>query len=542
MKTKTNVRPKFITAPGAFGALLVLLCCFAPPLLCAETAVQEWEQRSYGWGDFDQTAAVVVDTSNNVIVVGASYHTATANDYLTIKYSSQGMPLWTNRYNHWVNRMDVPNAVAVDGSNCVIVTGYSEGFPSSPDYYNGDYATIKYSSAGEVLWINRYGGSGDGSNMFSGWDGAAAVAVDHNNDVIVTGKSSNGTNGDYATIKYSSNGAELWVRRYNGPPNSEDSASAVAVDAGNNVIVTGSSVGSASTYDYLTIKYSSSGDPLWTNRYNGPANSADHANTLTVDASDNVIVTGESAGSDTGSDYATIIYSSAGIPLWTNRYNGPGNGFDEARGLAVDGSNNIIVLGDSVGNGTGYDYATIKYSSSGVPLWTNRYCGPGNSEDRVAAIAVDRHNNLVVTGTSPGNSGDHDYVTIKYSASGVPLWICRYNGTGNTEDRTVGIAVDHSNNVIVTGTSSGTSPDRFVTVKYACGTWPELTAMPLTNGMFQLRVDEVLPSGSLVIEATSNLTDWSPVFTNILSTNVVFHTDPDSSNHLRRFYRALQLP
>ena len=47
--------------------------------------------------------------------------------------------------------------------------------------------------------------------------------------------------------------------------------------------------------------------------------------------------------------------------------------------MAVDGSNNVVVTGYSSGSGSDYDYATIKYSAAGVPLWTNRYNGPGNT-------------------------------------------------------------------------------------------------------------------------------------------------------------------
>ena len=159
-----------------------------------------------------------------------------------------------------------------------------------------------------------------------------------------------------------------------------------------------------SCYDYATIKYSSAGVPLWTNRYNGPGNGDDAAYAVAVDGSDNVIVTGYSAGQRRlDDDYATIKYSSAGVPLWTNRYNGPGNGNDYAYAVAVDGSNNVIVTGYSTGSGSSYDYATIKYSSAGVPLWTNRYNGPGNGDDHACAVAVDGSNNVIVTGCSLGS-------------------------------------------------------------------------------------------------------------------------------------------
>ncbi len=57
------------------------------------------------------------------------------------------------------------------------------------------------------------------------------------------------------------------------------------------------------------------------------------------------------------------------MPLWTNRYNGPGNGDDYAFAVAVDGSDNVFVTGYSIGIGSTEDYATIKYSSAGrAPL------------------------------------------------------------------------------------------------------------------------------------------------------------------------------
>ena len=48
----------------------------------------------------------------------------------------------------------------------------------------------------------------------------------------------------------------------------------------------------------------------------------------------------------------------------------------ERYAMALDGSNNVIVTALFTGSGSSYNYATIKYPSPGMPLWTNRYNGP----------------------------------------------------------------------------------------------------------------------------------------------------------------------
>ena len=162
--------------------------------------------------------------------------------------------------------------------------------------------------------------------------------------------------------------------------------------------------------DWLLIKYTAAGVALWTNRYNGPANGDDYANAIVVDSTGNVLVTGSSTVSTNGaSDYATIKYSAAGVPLWTNRYNGPANGDDQAVAAGVDGS----------GNGYDYDYATLKYSSAGSLLWARRYNGP-YFIDTPSSLAVDAAGNVIVTGDSLDPSGSY-----------TSLASCRYD-CGNT--------------------------------------------------------------------------------------------------------------
>jgi len=86
------------------------------------------------------------------------------------------------------------------------------------------------------------------------------LAVDNSGNVYVTGLSTgSGTYFDYATIKYDSLGNQLWVTRYDGPGNHMDGARSIAVDNAGNVYVTGESDASITNSDYATIKYGPDG-------------------------------------------------------------------------------------------------------------------------------------------------------------------------------------------------------------------------------------------------------------------------------------------
>jgi len=192
---------------------------------------------------------------------------------------------WVQRYNGPGNTNDFSKAVAVDANGNIVVTGYSDG--PIADYYTAKYAA----AGGALLWEQRYNGPANR------WDYPNALAVDGSGNVVVTGFSNNGTNNDCYTAKYAAaDGALLWEKRYNGPVDRDDEAYAVAVDSGGNVVVTGFSYNEANQ-DYYTAKYAAAdGALLWEKRYNDPEDSYDVANAVAVDNSGNVVVTGSSRG------------------------------------------------------------------------------------------------------------------------------------------------------------------------------------------------------------------------------------------------------
>jgi len=220
---------------------------------------------------------------------------------------------------------------------------------------------------------------------------------------------------------------EAWVHRFsNVVSNVTDEAVKVVRDAAGDIIVTGSTAGGLpGAADMLTIKYSGAdGSVLWQQRYNGPANGDDFAKAVAVDGSGNVVVTGVSQERESGftESYTAKYAATDGALLWERR--GPDEPYYEPfpAKLAVDGNGNVVVTGSSGG-----DYYTAKYAAAdGALLWEKRY-GAANSYDYPKAVAVDGNGNVVVTGSSGG-----DYYTAKYaSADGGLLWEKRFTGPGS---------------------------------------------------------------------------------------------------------------
>jgi hypothetical protein len=432
------------------GVLLVLVP--------AAHSAQEWVQH---FSPGTATTAAT-DASGNVFVTGISPGPG-ESDMLTLKYSPSGVLLWTNRFSYSPSGNNAPHGLAIAPDSNVIVAAACTG---TDGFY--DYVTIKYSNAGVPLWTNTYNGPGNSDDMLMG------LVVDSKGNVFVTGSSTAydnypynlPVNSDYATIVYTSAGVPMWTNRYNGFGNSFDYAAAIAVDTNGNAFVTGSVSNLDATYDYVTLKYSLGGMALWTNHYNAGTNSP-APKAIATDNNGNVFVTGTTA-STTYFDYVTLKYSGAGLTLWTNSYTGPGNGVDEPEAIAVDSQGSVFVAGYSAGVSIYANFATIKYSNGGVPLWTNRWSGTTNNESVATSLALDGSGNVAVTGFFyAGSTTADDIATVAYSNTGVALSTNEYASVGNFDDQANAVTFDRVGNFFVAGSSATTNGYVFTVIKYS---------------------------------------------------------------------------
>jgi len=259
----------------------------------------QWTARYNGpSNNLDIAVALAVDALGNVYVTGHSSTVWYYSDYVTVKYSSAGVQQWAARYDGLAHRNDHPKALALDANGNIYVTGWSVNANN-----NGDYATVKYNPTGIQQWVARYDGP-----LHNG-EQANALTIDGSGHVYVTGYSFGLQGyEDYATIKYNSAGTQQWIARYNGPANYKDHANGIVVDGFGNLYVTGHSFGLHGYADFVTVKYNNAGIRQWVDRYKGPKGHVDEAVALAVDKTGNLYVAGFSSDWVGNTNYVTIKY------------------------------------------------------------------------------------------------------------------------------------------------------------------------------------------------------------------------------------------
>ena len=193
-----------------------------------------------------------------------------------------------------------------------------------------------------------------------------------------------------------------------------------------------------------------SGTALWTDIYPGPDVGATIGHGITVDGAGDVYVVGEEFVLLDNQNIMIRKYSADGELLWHQGVNGPGSGVDIARGVAVDSEDNVIVVGEVFVALENADTWIRKLTGDGDELWTVQHNGADSLNDRARGVAVDRDDNIVVTGSEYHLIGLTDVWTAKYGPDGGLLWIDEYNHAGGN-DAGYGVSIGADDQIFVVG-------------------------------------------------------------------------------------------
>mgnify|MGYP001376632647 CR=1 FL=1 len=431
----------------------------------SETKDNKAFTKQLGSSGEDVAIEVAVDSSGNSYVTGYTDGGIDGNsssgkkDFFLIKYNSSGTKEWTKQEGS--SGDDYAYGVAVDSSDNIYVTGYTDKkLHGNNNSGRHDMFLVKYNSSGTRQWTKLLGTNNN--------ERAYAVATDSSGNIYVTGITWGGLDGStkpsycmgYATakasqectdiflVKYNSSGTKQWVKQLEGSSKSYDKSQGLAVDSSDNIYVAGFTNGgldgntSSGKHDILLVKYNSSGSKQWLQQFGSSNN--DMGLEVNVDSKANIYVTGYTEGGLDGNtnsgerDIFLVKYNSSGTKQWTQQLGTPT--FDEGNGVAVDSSDNIYVSGWTRGKldtyAGGDDAIVIKYNSSGTKQWTRQFGAPSfleksqynsssqmtTSTDKGIGVAVDSSGNIYVTGNTDGgldgntNSGKNDIFLVKYNS------------------------------------------------------------------------------------------------------------------------------
>lgn len=271
-----------------------------------------------------------------------------------------------------------------------------------------------------------------------------------------------------------------WTRQFGTTSN--DYAQAVATDAAGNIFVAGytdsgdmDGVGPdtlAGATDLYLAKYSANGSRAWIRQLGTSGH--DFAYGVATDSGGNTYVVGttnsdlDGAGSQVfggGADAFIVKYDAAGTLVWIRQL---GNvDYEEARGVAVDGSDNVYITGstsgdiDNVGPQAPPAVANVflaKYDASGTLQWVRQFGSA--TEEKAYGVAVSGANVYLtgytygdLDGAGPGGSAYIDIFLASYDTSGNQQWISQVGS--NAADVGFRLAVDGGGNIYVTGYTYG---------------------------------------------------------------------------------------
>lgn len=279
-------------------------------------------------------------------------------------------------------------------------------------------------------------------------------------DSIVFGNQSlyNNTPGfdDLFIAKYDASGNLIWAHAYG--EGSDDKGTSLASDANGNIYLAGLFYSSTITFgshtltntgtcDIFIVKYDQAGNIL--DAWNEGGFAVDIPHSITVDNSDNLIVTGRFSslsitfGSTTimqaGSmDVFTVKYDASGNVLWAK---GAGSGSnDEGHSVKTDPAGNIYIAGYfnqtasfgnlSVTSAGSSDIFIAKYDPSGNIIWVKR--AGDDLEDVCKSIYVDADGHCYAGGNFRSATIQFGSTILNAAPTGSNSFIAGFDSSGNS--------------------------------------------------------------------------------------------------------------
>lgn len=483
--------------------LFLILCSF---ILSNKSNSQQWIK--YFGGNLDDKAyAITIDNAGYIYIAGYTTTASQGTDFRTIKINpNTGSTSWTKDYNGPANQDDKIYAITTDRLNNIYVAGYTTGVGVGTDI-----TVIKYNSSGTQLWAQSYNSTTNGD------DGALGVAVDDSLNVYVTGYVTL-AGLDMYLVKYNSGGVYQWGQSYGGSSNQDDKAYAITVDQLDNIYIGGYTVNNAHSADFTLIKYTRNGARLWVGKYDGPAHNDDIAVCMALSEGNKIYLAGSSrSGRATYTEDCLLVRfnTSNGDTVWSRRYSGTGNGEDKIYAITIDELDNIYVTGsitdEMVLNNVSpqilnKNYMTIKYNAEGNLLWSTSYDTNAGNETARALFLSQSKDILYVTGSTRkgSNTDSQDVATVKYDVlTGEQLQASVIKGAGNGEDDAYGIYADSADNIYLAGYMKNAAPRGLdmIAAKYNSGDLIEVknisTKVPGSFNLYQNYPNPFNPSTSI---------------------------------------------
>ena len=223
-------------------------------------------QKSYS--EFSKGSAITTAPNGDLLII--------ADNNVIIRMDKNGKIKWAKGiYNGHLE------TITVTPNGDIIVAGFTESFGAGYD----DVWVLRLDSEGNVKWQKTYGGRGS--------DWANAVAIAPNGDVIVAGytKSFGAGSYDVWVLRLDANGNVKWQKTYGG--SGLDGATAVAVAPNGDVIVVGSTDSFGAGYDDVwVLRLDSEGNVKWQKTYGGSGED-DLALAVAVAENGDIIVGGD---------------------------------------------------------------------------------------------------------------------------------------------------------------------------------------------------------------------------------------------------------